>query len=144
MNQDHDTITPEFIDVLRKEGNKAWSICLSLNADHKFKSALKGITDESFSGTQYKVEHLVLRDIVTLYNTFTLTYNAKSRIPNKIKFTLIFLYEKLQGKDLAQSFDIQKLAKLPLAKHFDANVQLIQDTSFFSLKKHSKQNTFLL
>ncbi|WP_207176037.1 MULTISPECIES: AAA family ATPase [Cellulophaga] len=138
MNQEHDTITPEFIDVLRKEGNKAWSICLSLNSDHKYKNALKTITDESFSGTQYKAEHLLLRDVVSLYNTFALTYNAKSRIPNKIKFILIFLYEKLQGKDLAQSFDVQKLAKLPLAKHFDANVQLIQDTSFYQPKEELK------
>lgn len=138
MNQNKVEISLEFIDVLRKEGNKALSICFSLNADHKYKSALVQISDSSFSTTKYKAEHILLRDLVTLYNTFALSNESKSRIPNKVKFILIFLYEKLQGKDLSETFDIQKLSKLPLGKYFDSNVELIQETSFFQPKETLK------
>ncbi|MBU2997614.1 AAA family ATPase [Cellulophaga baltica] len=128
---DQNLITPEFIDLLRTEGTKIWAICLNINSDNTYKQAIASILDPNFKNTSYKFEHLVLRDIVKIYNTFSLHYNATSRIPQKIKFALIYLYEKLQGKDLAKSFDIQKLTKLPLSNQFDKNIALIQETSFF-------------
>tara|TARA_R110000868_G_scaffold25085_1_gene97896 strand:- start:6124 stop:7611 length:1488 start_codon:yes stop_codon:yes gene_type:complete len=137
-NQNDSLITPHFIDILRKESNKAWSICLALNSDLKYKQALKQITDSDFINTDYKFEHLLLKDILKIYNTFSVLYNSNSRIPQKIKFILIYLYEKLQGKDLAKSFDINKLAKLPLANQFDKNIKLIQETSFFQPQEELK------
>ena len=137
-NQPNSLITPEFITLLRKESNKAWSICLSLNSDMKYKQALKSVTDSDFINTNYKFEHLLLKDILKIYNTFSVLYDSNSRIPQKIKFILIYLYEKLQGKDLAKSFDISSLAKLPLASQFDKNIQLIQETSFFQPQEELK------
>jgi len=125
------SITTEFISILREEGNKAWNICLSLNADLKYSQGIKTVIDPEFSGTPYKAEHLLLKDIVKIYNTYIALYDKTSAIPDKIKFILIFLYEKLQGKDLAKSFDVVALQKLPLSNTFDKNVSLIQSTSFF-------------
>ena len=125
------TITPEFIEVLRAEGNKAWSVCLALNSDKKYQQTVQSITDEVFQGVAYKAQHLLMRDLVKIYNTFALLHNKTSAVPEKVKFILIFLYEKLQGKDLATSFDAAKLRQLPLSKKFDKNVALLQETSFF-------------
>ena len=130
-NQNPTIITPEFIEMLRTEGNKAWNTCLALNADIKYKQAVKSITDTEFQGIEYKAQHLLLKDLVKMYNTFASLHNKTSAIPQKVKFILIFLYEKLQGKDLAKAFDVQKLRKLPLSNHFDKNINLIQETSFF-------------
>lgn len=128
---DPSVITPDFIDILRTEGNKVLSSCLALNSDKKYQQTVKSITDDEFKGVQYKAQHLILRDLVKIYNDFALLYNKESAIPQKIKFILIFLYEKLQGKDLATSFDITKLQKLPTSNTFHKNVKLIQQTSFF-------------
>ncbi|QWX83765.1 AAA family ATPase [Cellulophaga sp. HaHaR_3_176] len=137
-NHNDQKITSAFIDLLRKEGNKALSICLSLNNDDKFKSAIKTITDSEYKTTRYKFEHLLLKDLVKVYNTFALLHNSKSRIPAKVKFILIYLYEKLQGKDLSKTFDIEKLTKIPLSNQFDKNVDLIQELSFFQPKNELK------
>lgn len=133
MNTDQNpsVITPEFIEMLRSEGNKAWSTCLALNADIKYKQAVKSITDTEFQGVEYKAQHLLLKDLTKVYNTFAMLHNKTSAIPSKVKFILIFLYEKLQGKDLSKAFDVQKLRKLPLSNHFDKNINLIRETSFF-------------
>jgi SpoVK/Ycf46/Vps4 family AAA+-type ATPase len=130
-NNQQNLITPEFIELLRTEGTKIRAICLNINSDNTFKQAVLGILDPTFKNTAYKFEHLVLKDIVKIYNIFSLHYNSESRIPEKIKFTLIYLYEKLQGRDLSKTFDVQKLAKLPLSTNFDKNITLIQETSFF-------------
>ncbi len=130
-NPNHNNITIEFIELLRTEGNKIWNVCLSLNSDLKYKQGVKGITDKDFKNISYKSEHLLLKDIVQMYNTYTSHYNKTSEIPSKLKFILIFLYEKLQGKDLAKAIDIQQLIKLPLSKRFNENVVLLQETSFF-------------
>ncbi len=130
-NPDPSVITLDFIEILRTEGNKAWRSCLALNSDKKYQQAVKSIVDTEFQGVQYKAQHLLLRDLVKVYHDFALLYNKESAVPLKIKFILIFLYEKLQGKDLAQSFDISKLQKLPASNKFDKNVKLIQETSFF-------------
>jgi len=125
------SINPDFIELLRAEGNKAWSACLALNADMKYNQVVKSITDTEFHSLQYKAQHLLLKDLVKIYNTFVPLYNKSSAVPQKVKFILVFLYEKLQGKDLAQAFNISKLQKLPLSNQFDKNIALIQETSFF-------------
>ena len=61
------SITTEFISILREEGNKAWNTCLSLNADLKYSQGIKTVIDPEFSGTPYKAEHLLLKDIVKIY-----------------------------------------------------------------------------
>ncbi len=130
-NPDPFVITPNFIEILRAEGNKAWSSCLTLNADKKYQQVVASITDDEFKDIQYKAQHLLLRDLVKVYNDFALLYNKESAIPKKLRFVLVFLYEKLQGKDLSASFDISKLQKLPTSHAFNKNVKLIQQTSFF-------------
>jgi len=140
-NQDNNEITLDFIEILRTEGNKALAICTKLNADKKYTKAIATITDEEFKNLKYKAEHLLLRDLVQVFNLFTAFYGDAKRTPIKIKFTLIYLYEKLRGKDLSKSFNLKKINTLPFSKHFDSNVATIRETSFFqpleSLKSES-------
>ena len=124
-------ITPEFIQLLRTEGNKALSACLALNADKKFQRTVGSVTDADFLGVAYKAEHLLLYDLVKLYHRFALLHHRKAAVPSKVKFTLLYLYEKLRGKDLAEEFDVGRLRKLPFSDRFERNLSLIQETSFF-------------
>lgn len=124
-------ISPEFIEILKKEGNKAWVTCVSLNADKSFTNSVKSITDMNFHNIKYRAEHLVMRDVVSAFNNFATLYDSTSKIPLRAKFILIYFYEKLQGKDLSKSFDLAKMNRLTKTKLFEQNVTTIRETSFF-------------
>ncbi len=124
-------ITPDFIELLRLESNKALDICISLNANAKYKKGIESILNLEFKDTNYKSQHLLLRDIVLIYNTYSGMYDNLSKIPIKAKFILIFLYEKLQGKNSLESLTIEKLQQLTLSNQIHENVRLIQKISFF-------------
>ena len=131
-------ITPDFIEILRKEGNKAWASCVALNADRVFTNAVKKNTDKNFQNISYRAEHLVMRDVVKVFNDFASLYNSTSRIPIKAKFILIYLYEKLQGKDLSKNFSLVKMNKLTKTDLFSKNVATIRETSFFQPMQEMK------
>lgn len=124
-------ISLEFIEILRTEGNKALATCIRLNADKKYANEVGSVTDLEFKGLQYRAEHLLLRDLVQIFNTFAAIYGDAKRTPIKIKFVLVYLYEKLRGKDLSKAFDLAKINTIPFSKHFDHNIATIRSTSFF-------------
>lgn len=124
-------ITLDFLDILKKEGNKAWSSCIKLNADRTFSNLVKTKTDNNFREIKYKAENLLMHDIIKVFNDFSSLYNSTSRIPIKAKFILIYFYEKLQGKDLIKNFDLKKINKLTQADIFSKNVTTVRETSFF-------------
>lgn len=129
-------ISPEYIEILKKEGSKAWSTCLKLNEDKEFKIAVKSLTQDGSQDVEYKAQHILLRDIVKVFNDFTSLSDNLSAIPVKSKFILIYLYEKLQGKDLSKSYDLARMNALPQSAQFDKNINIIKNTSFF----HSEEN----
>ncbi len=125
------TITPAFAALLKKEGEKAGTICTSLNADPAFLSALTASTHGNYKNIVYKAEHILLRDLVRIYDLFAATFANPSQIPAYSKFILIYFYEKLQGRDLFALYDLTKLNLLPASNQFDKNITTIRSTSFF-------------
>ena len=132
-------ISSAYIDILKKESGKAFLTCKKLNEDKAFAEAIKSVLDSSSEEISYKAEHVLLHDIVNLFNSLTFVYGNLSKVPVKAKFILIYLYERLQGKDLSKSFTITKMNKLLLSPLLDENVTTIRNTSFFNPVKELKK-----
>ncbi|GAA3510489.1 hypothetical protein GCM10022393_24970 [Aquimarina addita] len=147
MNKENNTptqpITAEYFDILKKEGAKAWTSCIHLNADKKFTSAITGMAKTDSAAITYKAEHILLRDIVKVFTAFSLTYDDFGAIPIKTKFILVYLYEKLQGRDLSKTYDLKKINELPYSSQFDKNINLIRETSFFEAKEEMETEFIL-
>ncbi len=124
-------ISSAYIYILKKESDKAYHTCTQLNTDKTFTNAITSVLDTSSHEITYKAEHILLHDIVNLFNSLTIVYGNTSNIPVKAKFILIYLYERLQGKDLSKSFTISKMNKLLLSPLLDKNITTIRETSFF-------------
>lgn len=136
-------ITPEYFEILKKEGVKAWTSCLHLNADKKLTNAIPAMVKADTTAVTYKAEHILLRDIVKVFNDIALTYDDFSNIPVKAKFILVYLYEKLQGRDLSKTYDLPKINQLPYSSQFDKNIALIRETSFFEVKEEMEDEFIL-
>jgi len=136
---DTSPISSAYIDILKKESDKAFLSCKNLNADTTFTEAVSSALDGSSQEISYKAEHILLHDIVNLFNSLTLVYGNLSSIPVKAKFILIYLYERLQGKDLSKSFTLTKMNELLLSPLLDKNITTIRNTSFFNPVKELKK-----
>ncbi len=132
-------ISSAYIDLLKKESEKAFLTCKNLNADTTFTDAIESVLDSSSHEISYRAEHVLLHDIVNLFNSLTLIHGNLSSIPVKAKFILIYLYERLQGKDLSKSFTIAKMNELLLSPLLDENVTTIRNTPFFNPVKELKK-----
>ena len=141
-------ITSAYIDILKKESEKIFLICKKLNADKSFIDTVLSVLNDNSHGISYKAEHVLLHDIVNVFNSLTITYKNQSDIPVKAKFILIYLYERLQGKDLSKSFTIAKMNKLLLSPLLDKNISTIRETISFrpidDLKKEFVMPSILL
>ncbi|WP_205410271.1 AAA family ATPase [Aquimarina longa] len=124
-------ISSSFLELLKKEGDKVIAICHDLNTNNELKNAIYSIVDDHYSGVQYKAEHILLHDIVKIYEGYIGLFSDDSKVPLKVKFILVYFYEKLQGRDLSISYDLTKLNELPLSSQFNKNINTIRNTSFF-------------
>ncbi len=136
-------ISSTYIELLKKESDKALRTCSELKKNNDTIKAAKSYEDKSFNGVEYKPEHILLRDIVKLFNYFTSSYADIRKTPLKAKFILVYLYEKLQGKDLSIAYDLDKLNTLPLSPQFDKNVTTILETPFFKSIDDMKEEFIL-
>ncbi len=136
-------ISSKYIELLKKESDKALTTCIELKKNNDIINATKSFEDKSFGSVSYKLEHILLRDIVKVFNDFTSLYGDITKTPAKARFILVYLYEKLQGKDLSIAYGLEKLNELPLAPQFNKNVSLIRETSFFQPVDEMKEEFIL-
>jgi len=136
-------ISSEYIEILKKEGNKASIACMIINADRVFSNTVSATINPDFSSINYKAEHILLRDLIAVFNSFAGLYNDQKEIPVRAKFILVFLYERLLGKDLSEQYDLVKMNAITLSERFDKNIKLIRETSFFQPVDEMK-NLFIL
>ena len=137
------TISTEYIDLLKIESDKILINCKQLNGNKAFLSSFNTILNSDSHNISYKAEHVLLHDLLIIFNELTATYKALAEVPAKVKFILIYFYERLQGKDLSKSFDIKMINKLVQSPQLDKNVKLIQKTAFFHPIKEM-ENEFIL
>lgn len=142
-NQDFD-IDYEFLQILKKEGDKIEQLAEDLNHSKDFSNALNRILNTSDDATEYQSEHIILQDIIKVFNHTYPTTNTDDAISDsKIKFILAFLFEKLQGNDIIETLSIERINKFVLSDKFDENIEVIKNASLFNLGEDYK-NEFLL
>lgn len=127
-------ISEDYLGILKNEGDKVWAACVQLNANTDFVNSIPSLVSEDFQSVAYKAEHILMRDLVKVYNQFTASQADPNNIPTKARFILIYFYERLQGKDLSQSYDLKRVNELTKSIQFNKNVRLVQETIFFQPK----------
>lgn len=137
------TLTSEFVLSLKKEGDKASAICSMLNQDQAFVQAVPSAAGETVQHMAYKAEHILLHDLVTVFDSFAALYPDEDKIPVKAKFILIYFYERLQGKDLSSLYDIKKLNQLPQSDQFVKNIFTVRSVDFFQPNEKLKDEFIL-
>lgn len=134
----------EFLQILKHEGEKIEQLAEDLNSNNGFNNAINHIINKSNDAIIFKAEHIILQDIIKIYNLIYPVSDEKDIATDaKIKFTLAFLFEKLQGKDIISSISIERINEFVLSEKFDVNINQIKKATFFNLGQNYK-NEFLL
>lgn len=134
----------EFLQILKNEGEKLKNLVEDLNASKHFSNVINNIIKKKDGAIEFKAEHVILQDIIKIYNTISpLSDSKNTTADSKIKFLLAFLFEKLQGNDIISSLSMERINKFVKSKKFDENIEIIKKAKLFDLGK-SYQYEFLL
>lgn len=144
-DQEHDfAIDYEFLEILKNEGEKLELLAEDLNQNKHFSKVINTIVNKSDDAIKFVAEHVILQDIIKVYNKIANLNDAKNVTSNyKVKFILAFLFEKLQGNDMISSLSIERINKFVASDSFDKNIAIIKDAQLFDLGEEYK-NEFLL
>ena len=134
-DQDFTSISSDYIEILKTEGDKALVSCNRLNENPEFRKSISSMVHKDNGKIDYKAENILMHDMLTIFDEFAALSPGSKGLPLKAEFILIYFYEKFQGKDLLSSFDLKKLNALILSNNFQKNVELIKKTAFFRPKK---------
>ncbi len=97
-----------YLKTLYTESARLMQLAAELNRDNDFKQEIYKITSQSskYAMVDISAEHLICQDLIYLYNT---CIGAKPENKNsKGEFTLIYYFERLQGKPIARGMSPQK------------------------------------
>ncbi|CAM1351624.1 AAA family ATPase [Tenacibaculum halocynthiae] len=144
-NGDKDyAIANDFLEILKEEGEKIQELAEDLNRNKHFSNVINTIVNKTDDAIEFKAEHVILQDIIKVYNkTYGLHDASNEEATLKVKFLLAFLFEKLQGNDIISSLTIERINKFVTSNSFDKNIEIIQSASLFDLGEDYK-NEFLL
>lgn len=144
-NGDKDyAIEHDFLEILKEEGEKIQELAEDLNRNKHFSNVINTIVNKTDDAIEFKAEHVILQDIIKVYNkTYGLHDATNEEATLKVKFLLAFLFEKLQGNDIISSLTIERINKFVTSNSFDKNIEIIQSASLFDLGEDYK-NEFLL
>ncbi|UII31277.1 AAA family ATPase [Fulvivirga ulvae] len=136
-------ISAEYIKMIAKESKKAYDTCLILEREKDFIAAIPSMTEPQAGNIEYKPQHVLLHDIVGVFNRFAALRPNQEAIPKKAKLILIYLYEQMQGKDLGELYGSARINEMIHSERFENNITLIRETSFFSPAKEMKDEFIL-
>ncbi|TDQ28492.1 AAA family ATPase [Tenacibaculum caenipelagi] len=143
-NQENDyVIDYGFLEVLKEEGEKLQDLAEDLNQNKHFSEIINTIVQKTDEAIEFKAEHVILQDLIKVYNKTFVLHNQKDESTLKVKFLLAFLFEKLQGNDIISSLTIERINTFVTSSSFDKNIQIIQKARLFDLGDTYK-NEFLL
>ncbi|SEL70237.1 ATPase family associated with various cellular activities (AAA) [Aquimarina amphilecti] len=149
VNQKEDTtqefdIDYDFLQILKNEGEKIQNLAEDLNNNKRFSNTINAIVHKSDDAIEFKAEHVILQDIIRVFNMIYPLSDAKNTVADaKVKFLLAFMFEKLQGNDIIASLSIERINKFVQSEKFDENIEVIKTASLFDLGEEYK-NEFLL
>lgn len=134
----------EFLQVLKSEGDKILNLAEDLNRDKRFINGINDLVSNSDDALEFKAEHVILQDIIKVFNLFYPLNDQKDDVADaKVKFLLAYLFEKLQGQDVIQALSIERINRFVQSPNFDKNIETIKDATLFDLGSSYKEE-FLL
>ncbi len=133
-----------FLEILKDEGEKIQDLVEDLNRNKHFSNVINTIVQKTDDAIEFKAEHVVLQDIIKVYNKIAILHDMENEEATlRVKFLLAFLFEKLQGNDIISSLTIERINNFVTTQSFDKNIEIIQQASLFNLGNEFK-NEFLL
>lgn len=133
-----------FLEILKNEGEKLELLAEDLNQNKHFSNVINTIVNKSDGAIKFVAEHVILQDIIKVYNTIADLNDAKNVNSNyKVKFILAFLFEKLQGNDMISSLTIERINKFVVSDSFDKNIEIIKAAKLFDLGEEYKDELLL-
>ncbi len=122
----------DFLDFLQEEGNKLYEIIEDLKSDKAFLSALhSSLSNSEFLSDEFGVEHVMLQDIIWIYN---LCDGEKSTLKEiKAKYSLAYLFERLQGKDMIDMLPIERINEMVQKEKFNESIEKLKQANFLKL-----------
>ncbi|SEC32451.1 AAA+-type ATPase, SpoVK/Ycf46/Vps4 family [Tenacibaculum sp. MAR_2009_124] len=133
-----------FLGILKDEGEKIQDLIEDLNRNKHFSNVINTIVQKTDDAIEFKAEHVVLQDIIKVYNKIAVLHDIKNEEATlRVKFLLAFLFEKLQGNDIISSLTIERINSFVTTQSFDKNIEIIQQASLFNLGNEFKDE-FLL
>ncbi|CAM1361355.1 AAA family ATPase [Tenacibaculum xiamenense] len=149
VNQKEDSekdyaINHGFLEILKDEGERIQDLVEDLNRNKHFSNVINTIVQKTDDAIEFKAEHVVLQDIIKVYNKIAVLHDTENEEATlRVKFLLAFLFEKLQGNDIISSLTIERINNFVTTQSFDKNIEIIQQASLFNLGNEFK-NEFLL
>lgn len=136
-------VSKEYLEILKEESTRAWTSCQKLNADKEMSKTAQSLAKDDSRSVEYKSEFLLLRDVVKVFNDYAAVRGDQKQVPVKAKFILVYLYERFQGKDLSQTYDLHKINELAASPRLDENVRIIVQVPFFHAVEEMKDEFIL-
>ncbi|MDH5397221.1 MAG: AAA family ATPase [Cyclobacteriaceae bacterium] len=132
----------EYLKILDREGIRIEDLCRKLNNDNAFMGAVNMVLKNE-DAIEYNAEHILLQDIINVFNKITSVHTSVVEIPLKSKFFLAYLFERIQGRNMSSSLSVERINKMVNSEKFDENIEKIAKASFFSAGDNYK-NEYLV
>lgn len=141
MKNENQILTDDFLALVLDEGNKISEILEKLNADTKFLEVLQASLTKSDALTnEFKPNHVALQDIIFLFNKL---FEVANDIPIRAKFILAYLFERLQGKDMLETIEPERLEKMLSNEKFLQSVETVRKAQFLKTTAEYKNQLIL-
>ena len=134
-------ITAAYLEVIEQEGLKLFGIVERLNADKAFLDNLqKTLTKADTLKDEFKPHHVVLQDVITIYNKL---FNGKEQEQLKTKFALAYIFERLQGNDMAASISLERINEMVNNPKFSESLVKVKNARFLAPSDEYKDQFIL-
>lgn len=135
-------VQQDFLDMLQAEGDAVSEVCTSLNGDKDFMKALQEAFAEGDQLSQsFKAEHVFMQDFIKAYNL--LDADLTRELEGKEKFVLAYLFERLQGGDMAASISLGRLNDMVENPKFEESIQKLKSAEIIKLPEQYKDQFIL-
>ncbi|MEZ5008592.1 MAG: AAA family ATPase [Chitinophagales bacterium] len=135
-------IDADYLNLLKEEGDKLYEMISPLNEDKSFMDTLhKSLATSDALKDDFKTEHVVLQDIIKLYNLCDTKQTEIKEI--KAKFSLAYLFERLQGKDMIQLLSIGRINEMVANEKFNEGINKIKNANYLKLPAEYKEQLLL-
>lgn len=134
-------ITASYLEIVEEEGFKLFGIVERLNDDKTFLDNLqKTLTKADSLKDEFKPYHVVLQDVITIYNKI---FSAKEQEQLKTKFALAYLFEKLQGNDMTANISLERINEMVNNPKFSESTEKVKNAKFLAPSEEYKDQFIL-